>query len=63
MKTLEMTKNLFIPNARVYFDFLTKGFVLKEEIDGKLIYSVTRKGDKFLKRYKVINRFVDSFRL
>jgi len=65
LEELRTTKNVFIPSAEKYFsDLLAKGFISKtKDKKGDVLYSTTQKGSKFLDKYKVINKFVNNFRL
>jgi len=61
-----ITKKILPPqNFQEYIDdFVAKGFI-QETTDkkGNMIVSITKKGARFLKKYKVIRKFVNSFRL
>jgi len=56
---LEQEKNIFIPRAKEYFDeLIERGFIIEDDSG----YTVSPKGEKFLKKFKSIKRFVRDFR-
>jgi len=61
---LEEEKNIYIPRARLYFNELIKReFIDSIDKKGVNMYIVSKKGDKFLKKYRTITKFVKDFRL
>jgi len=60
MKKLEQERGVYIPKARRYLDeMLQRGFVTVNAGN----YSVSRKGEQFLAKFRTIKRFVRDFRL
>lgn len=60
LTTLEKQKNVYHHTARWYLKILgEKGFTKKNGDD----YTITDKGSEFLKKFSVIRKFVDNFRL
>jgi len=61
---LEQEKNIYIPRAKEYFDeLINREFISQIGKKGAVTYSVSDKGEKFLKKYNTIKRFVTDFRL
>jgi len=57
-------RNVESERCRQYTDeMLSREFIARTRQDGKDMILITDKGEKFLKKYKTIRKFVDDFRL